>query len=192
MNIQTGFDAENSRLVISFNTNLLLKYYPNFYGLLNKETQVPSGLSISKSGKNTALITFPVGKGQIGDKENDRVYLAIDKNKLTNIMNVINRFITGAIRKELNTTEFLPLEGYPEGDIKTDVVKAVEGKRNFCIIDTYENYLKQCKDREYNYNQYMVEYGTDEYYDVAIMIETGEFKDLVEKYKSKLDKTSWL
>ena len=189
MNIQTGFDAENSRLTLAVETNLLLKYYPNFEGLFNAAHNKPSGLLVTQKNENTAVISFPIKKEEERDS---KTFVIMDGNSISSVKDIINKFVYGAVRKELKITEFLPLSGYPIGDMKNDVIAAIKAKRNFCIIDTYDNYLKQCKVQEHVYNQFKLDYGTDEYNDAAIMIETGEFDKLVKMYKPKLVKTSWI
>ena len=114
--------------------------------------------------------------------------VGIDRDDMDGIMEIINKFTNSAIRKELKQTEFIPLEGYEEDLLKEDIKTAVQNKRNLCIIDTYESYLKNEEDRKYEYNQYRVDYGTNEYSDVAILIATGKLSEVRKLYKKKLKK----
>lgn len=191
MNIQTNFDQSSNCMIISVETNLLQKYFKNLAGMFSATKDKPSGLTISQKDGNTAIVSFPIPEGRI-KVEMQRAMVAIDKNDLNNIMDVINKFANAAIRKELMNTEFIPLEGYSTDNLKVDIKAAIKAGRKFCIIDTYDSYLTQTKSREYKYNQYMVDKDTDEYSDVAILIETGKFKELKKEYKPKLKYTEWV
>lgn len=201
MNITTGFDPESNRILVTLETNLLKKYYPNLVGMLSpigNKNESLKDLSVSMRGKSSAQISLPVPKSSqkhISEKNKGKdrnVAIAVDREMMSVLFSTINRFVNSAMRKELLITEFVPLEGYDIGDLKKDIYKAIEGKRNFCIIDTYENYLSQADSKLYTYNQYIVEFGTDEYADVAILIESGEMNELKKIYSSKLKETVWL
>ena len=193
MNIQTGFDPDSSCMTIAVETNLLIKYYTNLEGMFLATKNKPEGLTVTQRNRNTAIVAFPIPKSQIQvQKEMQRAMVGIDKRVMDDVMNVISKFVNSAIRKEFKTTEFIPLVGYPLKDLKEDIKKAITAGRRFCIIDTYDNYLKQAEQkRDYVYNQYIVEPKTDEYADVAILIETGDMKTLRKLYTDKLRVTEW-
>ena len=192
MNISTGFDPEAQRLTVSVETNLLIKYYPNLASMIQRATRKPRGLEVSQRNKTTAVVTFPIPKNQVKvQEEKQRAMVAIDKSEMDDLMDIITRFANAAIRREFMTTEFIPLVGYSVDDLKEDIKKAIPEGRRFCIIDTYENYLTAQSSKNFVYNQYVIEPGTDEYADVAILIQTGNMKELQSIYTPKLKKTEW-
>lgn len=192
MNVQTGFDPDSKKMTVSVNTNLLKKYHINFKGLFQMAKEKPKGLEVNIKSGNLAIVSFPIAEENIRTLGNGKGYIGVEKDVMDGIMEIITKFTTSAIRKELQQTEFIPLEGYSEDLLKEDTKKAVEGKRNLCIIDTYGNYLKNEKSRKYEYNQYVIEYGTDEYSNAVIMLITGKLSELKKLYKKKLKKEIWL
>ena len=113
-------------------------------------------------------------------------------NPLGKVNNVINKFISLALKDKLKTTEFLPINNYPDNELKVDVLNALQGKRNLCIIDDFENYKEQTRLNTYSFNQYIVKYGTSEYADTILMLVNDEFDKFKEYYNDKLISTSWI
>lgn len=192
MNVSTGFDPDSKKITVTVNTNLLKKYHVNFKGLFQMAPRKPKGLEVNIRSGNLATVSFPVPEENIKVLGEGRGMVGIDRDDMDGIMEIINKFTNSAIRKELKQTEFIPLEGYEEDLLKEDIKTAVQNKRNLCIIDTYESYLKNEEDRKYEYNQYRVDYGTNEYSDVAILIATGKLSEVRKLYKKKLKKETWV
>lgn len=192
MNIQTGFDPDSKKMTVSVNTNLLKKYHINFKGLFQMAPKKPNGLEVNIKSGNLAIVTFPVPDENIKVMDGGKGYVGIEKEVMDGIMGIITKFTSSALRKELKQTEFIPLEGYDEDLLKEDIKTAVENKRNLCIIDTYDNYLKNEEKKTYEFNQYQVNYDTDEYSDVVILIATGKLSELRKLYKKKLKKENWV
>lgn len=192
MNVSTGFDPDSKKITVTVNTNLLKKYHVNFKGLFQMATKKPKGLEVNIRSGNLATVSFPIPEENIKVLGEGRGMVGIDRDDMDGIMEIINKFTNSAIRKELKQTEFIPLEGYEEDLLKEDIKTAVQNKRNLCIIDTYESYLKNEEDRKYEYNQYRVDYGTNEYSDVAILIATGKLSEVRKLYKKKLKKETWV
>lgn len=192
MNIQTGFDPDSKKMTVSVNTNLLKKYHINFKGLFQMAPKKPNGLEVNIKSGNLAIVTFPVPDENIKVMDGGKGYVGIEKEVMDGIMGIITKFTSSALRKELKQTEFIPLEGYDEDLLKEDIKTAVENKRNLCIIDTYDNYLKNEEKKTYEFNQYQVNYDTDEYLDVVILIATGKLSELRKLYKKKLKKENWV
>ena len=197
MNINTGFNANDNSLNIIVTSNLLENYYPNFKGMILENEGMPRGLKVEKQDSDTAVITFPIPEaGKIKTIQSDSVdkmIVAIDKTTLDCICEAINSFVNACLRYKLRTTEFLPIGGKDYGitDLQKDVKRAISMKSNFCLIDTYKEFLDNEKSRKYKYNQYFIKYGTDEYSDVAIDIMEGKLKSVQKKYESKLKLTNW-
>lgn len=193
MKIEPGFDPESGRMTLLLNNELLRRYYSNFHGMM-ESLKYPQDIKVSKKSETSALISFPVGKDKIRKVDDERAAIAVDRGDVEKIYLTINKFINAGIRKEYKTTEFIPLEGYDVEKLKKDIIEANKAKRKFCIVDTYENYLngQDPNGKGPEYNQYMIDYGTDEYVDVFLQIRSGDLDGLKKTYKSKLVKTSWI
>lgn len=195
MNINTGFDASNNSLNIVITSNLLVGYYPNFKGMILESKGMPKGMKVEKQDSNSAVISFPItGSGMVKSSSTEGMMrVAIDKNTLDSIYKAIDSFVNACLRHKLRTTEFLPIGGkdYSVENLQSDVKRAISMKSNFCLINTYKEFLDNEKTQKYIYNQYFIKYGTDEYSDVAIDIMGGDLKSVQKKYKSKLKLTNW-
>ncbi len=195
MNIQTSFTPEGELVTINVETNLLSKYFSNFKGLIKNDPDSPAGIDVERLTTTSALITFPIDKvGKIQKVDENRMAVAIDSSLMEKLNEIINLFVNCALRKEFNSTEFIPLSGYPVENLIEDIQGAVKNKRNLCIIDEYSEYLKMQKDKrsgEFKLNQVMVEYGTSEYSECAILLYNGNLEELKNKYQDKLVYKSW-
>ena len=195
MNVQTSFTPEGELVTINVETNLLGKYFSNFKGLIKNDPDSPVGINVERLTTTSALITFPIDKvGKIQKVDENRMAVAIDSSLMDKLNEIINLFINCALRKEFRSTEFIPLSGYPVENLIEDIQEAVKCKRNLCIIDEYSEYLKMQKDKrsgEFKLNQIMVEYGTSEYSECAILLYNGNLEELKSKYQDKLEYKSW-
>lgn len=188
MKVLTNFDPESNSVVIKVSTNLLEKYYYNFQGMLKKKFDI----QVSKLDNNSAQVLLPgevvknsesVGKGMQS--------VGIERDLVNGVMEVMNKFINIALRKELSVTEFCPLSGYSFDDLKKDLILAIKAKRNLMFVDTYQNYLTECEETRYRFNQYYIPYGTSEWADAITLIETGNIVELKKWIKPLLQVKSW-
>ncbi len=195
MKFTQTFNPDNNRVVFILETNLLTRYFPNLKGLVENDKDVPSDIEVEQRNSNTALISFSPGpetsvqKSEVNGGGSYRV--AIDSRKVESINRVLNKFTRCALKKELSTTEFVPLHGYPEENLKEEIIGAVKGKRKLCILQDYEEYLNMQDKELYIFHQYILEYGTNEYVDAVLYIRNGNFKKLRELYSDKLVLTDW-
>ena len=131
----------------------------------------------------------------IGDKDMEVSVISVDgsdtSNPLGKVNHVINSFISSALKDRLKSTEFLPIANYPVENLKEDVLNALRGKRNLCIIDDFENYKNQTTQNTYFFNQYIAKYGTSEYADVVLMLINNEFNEF-KRYSCLLKPVSWI
>ena len=125
--------------------------------------------------------------------------IALPPEIISPLFVTIDKFKVAAYRKKSRTTEFIPLSGYPIEDLKKDVVEAVKGKRDYCLIDTYENYLKNFsnkkiddEDCEFIINHYYVKFGTEQYNNICLDILNGNLDRVVKEFKPKLKRESWI
>lgn len=195
MIVHTGFDPDQQKMMLSITSNLISRYYPNFVGMVKNGKGVPKDISIERREIDTAIVAFSIDKTQVQTEQvNENMsksLVAVDRNLMNSIFHAIDRFINAGLRKELKSTEFLPLYGYDLEELKKDVKTAISNGRNFCIIKDYSEYLEQEKKHDYVYNQYMIKTDNPEYADVAILIESGNMKELRKIYKPKLEKVCW-
>lgn len=188
VNIVPGVDPENNKVILNVTTNLLGDYFNNFVGYLKKCSSMPSDLEVSKKDENTAIVQFSMPENSVIKKiDEQRSAVRVD---LGDANTAINGFIKAALKYKLRRTEFIPLTGYPLEDLREDVKSAIKNKRNFCILETYQEYLENNK--EFSFNQYYINYGTSEYSDVAISIMNGEMDELRDVLVPKLKQTTWV
>jgi hypothetical protein len=180
---------------MNVNSNLLEKYYYNFGGMLKADSRSPKNLKVSRVDSTTASIILPINRTnsqtEITNRSDGTATIGIDRRLFDGIIDVINRFVNLAINKELMSLEFCPLEGYSFKSLSEDLLKAIEAKRDLLFVDTYQNYLDACNKTSYTFNQYIIPYGTSEWADAIILIESGKIKELKEKIKPLLKKKDW-
>ena len=196
MKFTQTFNPDNNKVVFILETNLLNRYFSNLKGLVENDKDVPSDIEVEQRNSNTALISFSPGPEsssvqKIGDSNSSSYRIAIDSRKVESINRVLNKFTRCALKKELMSTEFVPLEGYPEDNLKEEIVAALEGKRKLCILKDYDEYLSMQEKDLYVFHQYILEYGTNEYVNAILYIRNGNFNKLKELYSDKLVLTDW-
>lgn len=204
MKVDTGFDPAEKKIVITVQTPLLERHLPLFRELINNSGNnkgLPKGLGIEDIEglkSDTVLVTFPIQDNDIKSSSELKKssVIGIKMEYMESISTEINRFVSMALKRELESLEFIPLEGYPLESLKKDIQTAVKGKRNLCLIKTYDEYLNSLKNESkkdaFQFHQYMVWYGTDEYIDVAINLFNGELDELKKNYLEKLSFTNWI
>lgn len=196
MKIVKGFDPERQMIIITITSNLFIKYFASFCGLVNSAKDIPENTVVETAAdKDTVNVLFPLPKDSetrmMGDS---RLAIALDRSKIDKLYDIIYKFVNTAVRKELSKIEFLPLNEYPIEDLKKDVEEAVKNKRNFCLIRNYSDYLKGCSsngESKLDFDQYLINYLDEEYCDVAVEITRGNISGLKKKYEPLLKKIEW-
>ena len=201
MKIQTSIDFSRKRLVISITSNLFTDYYPHFEGLVKDSSgnKLPDKTEVIRQGKDTAMLSFPIPmspetvKGEEGGDEQVQK-IGVPMDLYNSVMGFIYLFTDKAIKNMDKTREYLPLKGYPEEELKKDVVNALKNKRDLLIIDTYSAWINGMNTGERSFNQYLVKYKTQqsEYCDIVLMITNGKFKEWRKKYKPQLTQVNWI
>lgn len=201
MKIQTSIDFSRKRLVISITSNLFTDYYPHFEGLVNNDAgrKLPDKTEVIRQGRDTAMLSFPIPMApetmKSGENDEEQVQkIGVPMDLYNSVMGFIYLFTDKAIKDMDKTREYLPLKGYPEEELKNDVIKALDAKRDLLIIDTYSSWINGMKTGERSFNQYLVKYKTQksEYCDIVLMIMNGKFKEWRKKYKPQLTKVCWI
>lgn len=208
MNILSVYNSDKGCVSIRLNTNLLEKYYVNLKGLI-RESSVKV-LGVSREGKDTMIIDFPIssagpistssvsGADTMPSNSGGPVGMSVgvDKEQFNSLIEIINRFVDVAVKKELKNLEFCPLEGYPVENFKEDVLISMKHKRSLMFIDTYQSYLDVENSvggaERHIYNQYEVPYGSDEWAEAVTLINTDKFEELREWIRPLLKKTVWV
>lgn len=194
MDIQPGFDPEKRCVTLSVRTYMISRYFKNFQGMIIGDSGTPKNTEVLQIDEDTALIKFPAEtSGSIIKASENKMAIGINAEIMGTFQNIINTFMNCALRKELRTTEFIPLYGYSIDSLKEDIQNAVKNKRNLCIIKDYSEYLnmQKGKDGKYEFHQYLVEVGMPEYADVAILLYQKKIKELREMFEDKLEFESW-
>lgn len=203
MKIAQSIDFSRKRLVISITSNLFTDYYPHFEGLVRDSSgkKLPDKTEVVRQGRDTAILSFPIPmtpetvKGGEDSNGEDQVQkIGVPMDLFNSVMGFIYNFTDKAVKNMDKTRECLPLRGYPEEELKNDVIKALNAKRDLLIIDTFQAWVKGMRTGERSYNQYLVKYKTQqsEYSDIVLMIVNGKFKEWRKKYKGQLKKVDWI
>lgn len=195
MNIQPGYNPEKKCVTLCVESNLLSRYFPNFSGMILGEPGIPRNTNVEQVDNTTAMISFPLDdKGMVTKLSENKMSIGINADSMDVFQRVINTFINCALKKELKTTEFVPLYGYSIDELHNDIQAAVKNKRKLCIIRDYSEYLAMSQGKNgtaYIFHQYMVEYGTPEYTEAAILLYNKDMESLRNTFESKLVLESW-
>lgn len=189
-----GYDA--GKIIIKVKSSLIKSYFPNLYGMF-----ISSGdskdIEITRESESSAVIRVSiedVPESSEVDHQPSSMFPSYSPQVMKSIekyKNILNDFYNSAMRREHRITEILPLSGYDAEDLKKDVMRAVQEKKKFCIIKSYDEYLSQSKTPMPSYHQVVLEYGTKEYIDAAILFLEKDLSKLNEIYKNKLVLENW-
>lgn len=198
--IKEGYNPEENKISILVKTTLIKKYYQNLSGLIKNGDGILKDAEVKRLDSDTANIMFPLPEDSVFKKAKTGAgIVGIDAEKMGGFYKTINKFIKSALRKEFRTTEFLPIgDDYKLEDLKNDVKSAIEGKRNFVVIHTFEEYLNSKNSilnkekKEIEFNQVFAEYGTPLYADISILIYQGNLKELRDYLEPMFKLTKWV
>lgn len=193
MNISPGFDPNNNRITFNVKTNLLVKYFSNFSGLILNDKTLPKGIEVSQESENSAVISFPAPENAIKKETENMKAIAIDVNIVNKIENIVSMFVRSGIRKELKTTEFIPLYGYSIENLSKEIIQAYKNGRNYCIVKDYDEYLNMVEKNEYKFHQYVLskELNKKDYMDVTLLIYNKNIEEVRNKFENKLKLKNW-
>lgn len=190
MKFSPGFDPNSGRITFELECGLLERYFELFETIVNNLNSEVSGVEVERSGISAAKILLPVDLGSTTPGlDSTKIALSMETAKTLN--EAVNTFIQQSLKTELQTTEFIPLVDYSWDSMREDIKVAISSKRDFCIIKNYGEFLAMNSKREYKFNQKRVQYGTEEYADVAIMIYRDEQEKMKEIYTSQLVYKDW-
>ena len=192
MKFMPGFDPNEDKIMISIETNLLSKYYPNLEGLIETSEEIKDiNIDVRREGETSAVISFPIDNI---DAKKTNTGVSVNQVEMKKIEKVVTDFLNCALRRELRTMEFIPLYNYPLEELQKDVKNAAKAKRNLCIIKDYDEYLRMESKREYCFTQYVVEKETDSWANAILLILEGEegLNKLRKLYEPKLSLVEWV
>lgn len=194
MKIESTYSPSDNKVIFTVESNLFTKYYPNFSTLLNDCDKLPKGITTEKGGEdNQVKIQFPLpeeSEVKTLGRNSSLAAVSINVKDVNAINDFLDDFTNTALRYELKRTEFIPLEGYPVDNLHEEIVDAVKNKRNLCIIENFKQYQERDKN-EYKFNQYIIQYGTEEYADAVLMIYNKDLEKLSKVWKDRLSLTEW-
>lgn len=206
MKIIHSINLEKKRLELHIESNVFNEYFANFTGYAKTYPNLPKDMQIGRDG-STVIISLPIpilDFSSMNDVQEGIQRIGIEKESTKSltetVMTLISKFFWMANRHMNQTREFLPLFGYPEEELKNDVLTAMENKRNLLLIENYSDYLdfsssEKSPEDYYKvaFNQYLINYedNKSEYCDVVSMIQMGKFEEWREIYKPKLKYTEW-
>lgn len=188
MKLLPGFDPNSGRVTFELECGLLERYFDVFESIVNESSKDLKGVDVEKSGDSSCRILLPADAGKTSS---DQRKIGIDATVASSLTSAVNRFINESLSAELKCVEFLPLVDYSWDSMKEDIRTAIKGKRNFCIIKNYGEFLAMESKKVYQFNQKMIYYGTEEYADVAVMVYRKEQEKMKEIYTSQLVYKDW-
>lgn len=189
MELRSNYDAGDKKLRVEYQNNLIKKYRSKLLESI-KSAGFPKGTTVEEPESNRIVLVIPM---EIDETSIQNGKGRLDLPMAEKLSNLFNNFVTDSLNKEVMTTEIIPLQGYPLEDLKKDVIAAIQGKRNFCVIDTYESYKKFNSRESISMKQVKFKYLSKEYCNLAIEIETSDNLDkIVEKYSPILKETDWI
>lgn len=192
MNVQPGYNPEKRRITLSVETYLMKRYFNNFSGMVTDNPGVPKDTEVEWYDERTAIITFPVdNSGSVVKASENKLAIGINESSMNIFQGIINSFVECALKKELKTTEFIPLYGYPKEELQKEIQGAVKEKRKLCIIKDFSEYKNMSGEHKYIFHQTIVEFGTHEYSEAAILLFNGDLKTLRKQYEDKLVLENW-
>lgn len=196
--ISSSVDQGGQRMVVTVNTNLIDRYYPHLCGMLKVSKTCPRGIQVEKAAKDTAIITFPIPKSNMGPIRNTpdgNSVVGIDASFLEPLLKELNRFASLSVRNMSKHVEFLPINdlsgGYSEEERRSDVVTAIKNKRDFLLLDSYKTYKEEVEAGRYQFKQVLVKYGTSDYADISIWIEKNNLEPLKKYFKDNAKVVNW-
>lgn len=186
------YDPETKKLSFEFKTYFLESHYEILQKCINERVntgQLPEETECKKLTKDSVLISFPAEDLHSNSNSRNGV---LPKKYSEPIGDLLEEFRKKSVKKELSTTEFIPLSGYPIEDLQVDIKNAIKAKRNFCIIDNYSEYLRFNRGESQKLRQKKLNYLSNEYADAAISIYEGDLKNLKAAYEDKLETVEWI
>ena len=192
-------DQGSQRMLLNVTCNMFKKYYPNLQGMIMSSSACPKGTEIYRESQTTAVISVPIPKDKmkiIEKPTEDRVgKVEVDQSFLSPVIMEVDRFVKEGLSYICKHVEFLPIldcsGGYSWEERKSDVLTAVENKRDFVLVDSYKSYLEGTKGGNYSFKQIYLEFGTEDYADVAIWIRSNNEKELIDYFNKNAAVEDW-
>ena len=181
-------DSDSKKMIVEYKTDLLENNFNILEDCVKKrilKNELPEEFEIKLVEDNKCILSFYI------DIPNSSTFGSLPPKVANQISDCLFEFRNKSIKKMFKEIEFIPLSGYPLSNLQKDIIEAIKNKRDFCILDKYENYVKFSKNELFKLNQYQAKFGSSDYSDVAIYIHTGNMKRLVEQFRDKLEIFDW-
>lgn len=188
------YDSSSHKLIVEFKNLLLEKYWELLLNLVKEagnSSYLPKDIELKKVDSGKALVIIPCTIEGVENYRDGQRIKNLPDIVTEHLSSVLETFSRRALEEELEKIEFIPLSGYSMDKLKEDIELAIKDKRDLVLVDTYDNYRKLVKQKTAELNQCRFEYLDNDYADVAFLIHSGNIKEL-KKYRSRLEKTSWI
>lgn len=199
LNILPGMDPEKGMMVFKITGgNLLSKYYNQYKEMIvDKVSELPEKYDLEKVEEDQLIFAFPIDKKevtQVGSLGNSFAVGPKIKSIIDKLWSISEEFIKRALATEFQNLEFIPLEGYPFEQLKDDLKRAQDQKRDFCIISDfkYMDIAATVSERGgYKFPQFIIPYKSEDYYDVICMIWGNDKEGLKKFAEPRLKDIQW-
>lgn len=198
-----AYDPKKKRFVFQYKSKFLQKYPAKFDSRLE---DLGDEVIIQKFSQDLSFceisVPLEVSSDNIHHQVNDEgektglIKIGIDpesaeelKEYSEQIQKRIFEFEKEIVMEETSGIEFIPLEGYPIEELQTDIMEALEKKRDFCVIDTMDSYLDFMN--TLSLNQAYYKYDSDMYYNIFLAIRSGNMDELRELTQKSLKRKDW-
>lgn len=187
------YDSFSKQLFLEYRSKLLKshsKLFEKTFYELKEKGELPERVQIKSVTPEKCVLILPTKiKGEEKLNDGDRIEnIPPEVHEL--VSSLIEKFTDKALEAEFENVEFIPLSGYSIEELKKDITSSIKEKRDFCLIDTYENY-KMFNKREINsIRQYLAPFNSDEWANIALIINSENLVEL-KKLKKKLIFTEW-
>lgn len=111
------------------------------------------------------------------------------QDKFEEIQILLNRFEWAVLQEETKNLEFIPLRGYPESDLISDIKDAYENKRDFCVIDDFDGYKDL--NQTMTLKQVVFKYGSDMYNNILLASMSGDIDEIRKLTEKSLKEKSY-
>lgn len=144
-NFEFNYDFSRKRMIVIYKNNLLVDNKDRLQTYIERSS-LPKNCSIAsdyEGRKNVCNIEIPFipDMNEVINKGNGVMSIPVPKDIIDELTTVVNTFSSDCIKKIMGSTEIIPLKGYSIENIAEDIKKAIDNKRDICIIRDYQDYL---------------------------------------------------
>ena len=193
-----SYDFNKKRMIVIYKNNLLIenkehlqKYLEN--SNLPKNSSISNDMAGRKNVCNIEIPYIPDESAEVINRGNGVISLPVPSELLNELSTGVNNFSSDCIKRISQSIEIIPLKGYDIDLISEDIKKAIENKRDFCIIRDYQDYLDGRNIFTDNLDIAIYKYLSDEYCNIVVECVSKKSLSGLRKLTEKdLKKPEWL